>query len=137
MTEPAKAVLLVDDSATVRRMLEWTLKPSGFRIFQAEDGLQALEVLKAHDVDLAIVDLNMPHMDGIELIRTVRGDDRLKGLPMILLTTESREEDRRMAREAGANLFLTKPTTPSAIRVHVFAMLGPASAPTEARRVQP
>jgi two-component system, chemotaxis family, chemotaxis protein CheY len=131
VTCSAKAILLVDDSATVRRMLEWTLRPSGFKILQAGDGLEALEVLKGHDVDLAIVDLNMPHMDGIELIRTVRGDERLKGLPVILLTTENREEDRDLAREAGANLFLSKPSTPSVIRLHVFAMLGLAPAETK------
>ena len=126
MTFPAKVVLLVDDSPTVRRMLEWSLKPAGFRILHAGDGLEALDVLRAGEVDLAIVDLNMPRMDGIELIRTLRAEERLKSLPVILLTTESREVDRELARNAGANLFLPKPSTPSVIRLHVYAMLGAA-----------
>jgi len=122
----SKVVLLVDDSQTVRRMLEWTLKPCGFRILHAVDGVHALEILKAETVDLAIVDLNMPRMDGIELIRSVRGDEKLKNLPVILLTTENREEDRKAAIEAGANLFLTKPSTPTLLRTKAEAFLGVA-----------
>jgi len=122
----SKVVLVVDDSPTVRRMLEWTLKPSGFRILHAADGIHALEILRAETVDLAIVDLNMPRMDGIELIRSVRGDEKLKQLPIILLTTENREEDRQAALEAGANLFLAKPSAPTLLRTKAESFLGVA-----------
>lgn len=120
----SKLVLLVDDSPTVRRMMEWTLKPAGFRTLQACDGLHALELLKVHSVDLAIVDLNMPRMDGIELIRAIRADEKLKKLPVILLTTECRPEDRALAQDAGANLFLTKPADPAELRGKAEAFLG-------------
>lgn len=127
MNPNAKVVLIVDDSQTVRRMLDWTLKPSGFRTLQAVDGIHALEILKVQDVDLAIVDLNMPRMDGIELIRTMRADEKLKAIPVILLTTESREQDRTAALEAGANLFLTKPSAPEQLRRNAELFLGVGS----------
>jgi len=133
----AKVVLLVDDSQTVRRMIEWALKPLGFKILHAVDGIHALEVLGAETVDLAFVDLNMPRMDGIELIRLVRGDKKLKHLPIILLTTENRDVDRNAALEAGANLYLTKPATPALLRLKAESILGLApSATTEAPKVQ-
>jgi len=134
----SKVVLLVDDSQTVRRMIEWVLKPSGFRILHAADGIHALEVLRAEKVDLAFVDLNMPRMDGIELIRSVRSDKKLQQLPIILLTTENRNEDREAALQAGANLFLTKPSSPAMLRSTAESILGvSASAATEGRKVQP
>ena len=126
MSIHSKVVLLVDDSQTVRRMLEWTLKPAGFKTLHAIDGIHALEILKVETVDLAIVDLNMPRMDGIELVRTVRRDEKLKKLPIILLTTESRDVDREMALEAGANLFMTKPSSPTQLRARAEEFLGVA-----------
>lgn len=113
MSISGKVILLVDDCKTVRRMLEWILKPAGLRTLHAADGVHALEILRLEEVDLAFVDLNMPRMDGIELVRSIRADEKLRRLPVILLTTEGRDEDRRAAIEAGANLFLTKPYTPA------------------------
>jgi CheY-like chemotaxis protein len=133
-----KVVLLVDDSRTVRRMLEWSLKPAGYRTLHAEDGLQALEILRVEEVDLAFVDLNMPRMDGVELIRSIRADERLQALPIILLTTEGRGEDRKAALEAGANLFLTKPYTPALLLQQAGLLMGaPAPAQTDPRKKQP
>ncbi|HEX7897273.1 MAG TPA: response regulator [Planctomycetota bacterium] len=125
---PPRVVLLVDDSQTVRRLIEWSLKPAGLKALHAADGLQALEILRAEAVDLAVVDLNMPRMDGIELIRCVRADERLKHLPIILLTTEGRIEDRKAGLEAGANRFLTKPSPPEVLRAEVQALLQAAEA---------
>jgi two-component system chemotaxis response regulator CheY len=122
----SKVVLLVDDSATVRRMMEWALKSLGLRTLQAVDGLSALEVLKSRTVDLAIVDLNMPRMDGIELVRALRADERWKKLPVLLLTTEQRAEDRELARAAGVNAYLTKPADPEQLRRQVEALVGSA-----------
>jgi len=120
-----KSVLLVDDSRTVRRMLEWSLKPAGLRTLHAGDGLHALEILRVEEVDLAFVDLNMPRMDGIELIRSIRADEKLRHLPVILLTTEGREEDRQAALEAGATLYLTKPHTPAVLLEKTESLLSP------------
>jgi two-component system chemotaxis response regulator CheY len=120
----SKLVLLVDDSPTVRRMMEWALKPAGLRTLQACDGVHALDLLKVHSVDLAIVDLNMPRMDGIELIKAIRADEKLKKLPIFLLTTEGRAEDRTLAQEAGADLYLTKPADPETLRGKAESFLG-------------
>lgn len=120
----SKLVLVVDDSPTVRRMLEWSLKPLGCRTLQAGDGVEAFDLLKRQMVDLMIVDINMPRMDGIELIRTIRADEYLKGLPIVLLTTEKREEDMKMGLEAGANIFLNKPLEPVLLRRKVEGLLG-------------
>ncbi len=136
MNSFSKVILLVDDSATVRRMMEWSLRPGGYRVLQAVDGVHALEILKVQTVDLAIVDLNMPRMDGIELIRTIRADEKLKKLPIILLTTERRQEDRSMAEAAGADLYLTKPADPADLRRQAQALLGiRGSAEGEPRKV--
>ena len=129
----SKVILLVDDSPTVRRMMEWALKPGGFRTLQAVDGIHALEILNAEPVDLAIVDLNMPRMDGIELIRSIRADEKLKVLPIILLTTESRPQDREAGLKAGANLYLTKPSAPSLLLEKAEVFLG--TAPTRQVRL--
>lgn len=124
MNSLSKVILLVDDSPTVRRMMEWALRPGGYRLAQAVDGIHALEILKGQSVDLAIVDLNMPRMDGIELIRTIRADEKLKRLPVILLTTEGRDQDRDEGLKAGANLYLTKPSAPSLLLEKVEGFLG-------------
>ncbi|HLY11139.1 MAG TPA: response regulator [Planctomycetota bacterium] len=134
MNSFSKVVLLVDDSPTVRRMLEWALRSSSLRTLQAVDGVHALEILKVQSVDLAIVDLNMPRMDGIELVRSIRADKALKNLPVILLTTEGREEDREAAIEAGVNLFLSKPAAPALLRRKAEFFLGiPGPAPGDIR----
>jgi len=101
MTAPAKRILLVDDSESIRRMLEWMLKPLGFEISHAVDGVEALEVLQAGPTDLAIVDLNMPRLDGISLVREIRTRSEM---PVIMMTTERREEDVQKALDAGVNL---------------------------------
>ncbi len=124
MNSLSKVVLLVDDSATVRRMMEWALKPGGFRTLQATDGVHALEILGAEHVDLAFIDLNMPRMDGIELIRTIRADEKLKKIPVILLTTENRPQDRELGLGAGANLYLTKPSAPALLLEKAESFLG-------------
>lgn len=120
----SKVVLVVDDSPTVRRMLEWSLKPLGCRTLQAGDGVEAFELLKRQTVDLVIADINMPRMDGIELIKAIRADEYLKPLPIVLLTTEKRDEDMKMGLEAGANIFLNKPLEPVILRRKVEALLG-------------
>lgn len=124
MTSPAKRVLLVDDSESIRRMLEWILKPLGVETFHAADGMEALELLGRERVDLAIVDLNMPRLDGISFVRELRGDAAWGDLPVILMTTERREEDVQRALDAGVNLYLVKPSTPPVIRYKVLSLLG-------------
>ena len=121
MTAPAKRILLVDDSESIRRMLEWMLKPLGVEISHAVDGVEALELLRTGPTDLAIVDLNMPRLDGISLVREIRTQSEM---PVIMMTTERREEDVQKALDAGVNLYLVKPSTPAVVRYKVMSLLG-------------
>ena len=135
---PAKKVLLVDDAGTVRKFIHWSLRSSDIETLQAGDGLEALEILRRGPVDLAIVDLNMPGMDGIELTRSIRAMPERRDLPILMLTTEKREEERRIALDAGVNAYLVKPSTPAIIRYKVLSMLGlPDAGPTPVPEASP
>lgn len=118
-----RTVLVVDDSDTVRRMLRWVLSPLGLRILEAPNGALALETLDRETVHLVVADLNMPVMDGIELVRAIRAVPARAALPVIMLTTEQRELDVESAIKAGANLYLTKPSTPAVIREKILSLL--------------
>lgn len=111
MTEP-KTILTVDDSRTIRDMLRLTLAGSGYRVIQAEDGLHGLEVLEAEGADVIITDLNMPRLDGFGFIERVRADTRRRGIPILVLTTESTPVMKERARAAGATGWIAKPFDP-------------------------
>ncbi len=117
-------ILIVDDSPTVRKLMAHTLRPMGYRCIEACDGFDALEKLVLHpDTKLIISDLNMPNMDGIEFIANVRQDPQFKELPIIMLTTEASQENRKLAFEAGANLYLEKPSPAHIILFKVQSLL--------------
>lgn len=124
MSPSAKTVLLIDDSDTVQRMLDWVLRPTGVATLRASDGKEGLEVLGKSAVDLVVVDMNMPGMDGIEFVRTVRRNPVRAELPIIMLTTERREQEMKLAYDAGVNMYLVKPSTPAVIRYKVLSLLG-------------
>ncbi|HRE84140.1 MAG TPA: response regulator [Opitutaceae bacterium] len=105
----AKTIITVDDAATMRKMISFTLKTAGYDIIEAEDGLAALNLLKGRSVDLVITDVNMPNMDGIELTRQVRTVPHLAKVPILLLTTESDPELKNRGRAAGATGWIVKP----------------------------
>lgn len=105
------SILIVDDSRMVRHLVRAVLEQGGHSVIEAEDGLEAMEVLTRERFDLAVVDLNMPGMDGLELVRTVRADPVLADLPLLMLTTEGEIGDREAARQAGVSGFLQKPAT--------------------------
>ena len=107
-----KRILTIDDSKTIRDMLMLTLVDAGFDVIQAVDGQDGLEVLDSETVDLVITDINMPRMDGYEVIRQMRGNAAYKSMPILVLTTESEAEKRNMARAAGATGWMVKPFDP-------------------------
>lgn len=107
-----KTALVVDDSATMRDMVAFSLKAAGFETLTAGDGQQALDVLHGNSVDLIISDLNMPVMDGFTFIRQARGRDALKGVPILVLTTESQGHMKEQGKAAGATGWLVKPFNP-------------------------
>jgi len=111
-----KNVLVVDDSATMRRMIIASLTGIGELNFeQAVSGLEAIERLSLAPIDLVTLDLNMPDVHGLEVLRFIRGQERLRDLPVVILTTRGDANSRQAALQAGATLYLTKPFQPSII----------------------
>ena len=104
-----KSILLVDDAAVVRHIVSLTLRKSGYHVVEAVNGKDALEKLGASKVEMVITDLNMPEMDGIELIKQMRNTVKYRFMPILMLTTVSQEEKRREGKEAGASGWLFKP----------------------------
>lgn len=102
-------VLVVDDSITVRRVTQRLLQREGYRVSLAADGLQALERLAEERPAVVLSDIEMPRMDGFDLARNIRGDDRLKDLPIVMITSRIAEKHREHARELGVNHYLGKP----------------------------
>lgn len=108
----AKTVLAVDDSASLRQMVAFTLKSAGYAVVEAVDGEDGLSKAKANAVDLVLTDQNMPRMDGLTLIRSLRGLPRYKSAPILMLTTESSDAMKAQGRAAGATGWLVKPFNP-------------------------
>ncbi len=106
------SILAVDDSASMRQMVSFTLRSSGYDVIEAIDGQDALDKLGDRHVDLVLTDQNMPRMDGLTLIRELRGVDRFKRTPILMLTTESSDEMKQAGRAAGATGWMVKPFDP-------------------------
>jgi two-component system chemotaxis response regulator CheY len=117
-------VLVVDDSKVMRDMVVACLRPyPGLAFTHASSGLEAIERLSLKPYDLIILDLNMPDIGGIEVVEFVRGQDTLRNLPIVIVTTRGDEASRARALQAGANRFMTKPFTPEAILTEVRGLL--------------
>lgn len=114
MTSP---VLVVDDASTVRMFLEAVLSSVGFETVCARDGGEALELMAGGAApSFALVDINMPGMDGYELVRRLRANPETSSLPIVMCSTESKPIDERRAYEAGANYYLRKPASKDVVR---------------------
>lgn len=107
-----RVILAVDDSASLRQMVRFTLEGAGYRVVQAADGVEALEFAKGSPVDLVLTDVNMPRMDGITLVRELRGLNTYKFTPMLVLTTESGQDTKQRGKQAGATGWIVKPFSP-------------------------
>ncbi|MGE5893214.1 MAG: response regulator [bacterium] len=108
----SKTIMTVDDSPSIRQMVSFTLKDAGYDVIEAVDGKDALAKLAAGRIHMVIADLNMPNLDGIELIREIRANPILKFIPIIMLTTESQEGKKQEGRQAGATGWIVKPFKP-------------------------
>jgi len=118
-------ILVVDDSKVMRDMIVACLRPHpGLAFTHAQSGLEALEKLSLRRFDLMILDLNMPDIGGFEVIEFVRGQDKLRALPIIVVTTRGDEGSKARALSAGASRFMTKPFSPEAILAEVRSFLG-------------
>ena len=123
----AATFLIVEDSPTMRQLLVFSLRRlKECRIIEAVDGVDALKKLTTERVDLVITDINMPMMDGLKLIALIRGDARTKSLPIIIVTTEGAEEDRKRGLALGANAYIPKPIQPSDLLKTIASLLEPS-----------
>ena len=112
-------VMVVDDSKTVRNYHGAILKSMGMTILEAENGMEALEKSLGTSVDLYLVDVNMPIMDGYSFIKDLRKQDNHKNVPVIMVTTQAKEEDKIQAYTVGAHLFETKPIRPEKLQAYI------------------
>lgn len=119
-----KIIMTVDDSASVRQMVGFTLKQAGYNVLEAVDGRDALEKLNGESVNMVITDLNMPNMDGIELIRQLRAKPQFKFIPIIMLTTESQASKKQDGKAAGATGWIVKPFNPEQLLAVTKKVLG-------------
>ena len=123
----AATFLIVEDSPTMRQLLAFTLRRlKECRIIEAVDGVDALKKLTTERVDLVITDINMPMMDGLKLISLIRGNARTRTLPIIIVTTEGAEEDRKRGLALGADAYIAKPIQPSELLKTIASLLEPA-----------
>ncbi len=106
------SILAVDDSTSMRQMVSFTLKGAGYEVVEAADGVEALDKAKSQQFNLVITDVNMPNMDGIELIRKLRELDAYKYTPLLMLTTESAADKKSEGKQAGATGWIVKPFDP-------------------------
>lgn len=125
-------ILIVDDSALIRKQLEHTLAGAGHRVTPCAYALEALDFAeKSDDIDLVITDVNMPDMNGLELVITLRAQVHLKTTPIFVLTTESTEHIRAEGAASGATAWLVKPFNPKALLAGIDSVLNPSSGATE------
>jgi two-component system chemotaxis response regulator CheY len=107
-----KTILIVDDSEFVRSYHSYILEEADFEVITAVDGSDGLEKLYTNSCDLVLSDINMSNMDGYEFIRRIRADKKYSALPIIIVSTESEAKDKMKGFEAGANLYIVKPSSP-------------------------
>lgn len=108
-----KKMLTVDDSPSVRKLVEFTLKAKGFQVISAEDGQEALELMAKEQFDGIILDINMPRMNGLEFLKKIKADDANLSIPVIMLTTEGQDDDKDKAVSLGATAYIVKPFKPT------------------------
>lgn len=120
----SKMIVTVDDSASVRQMVAFTLKGAGYSVIECSDGKDALSKIDGAGVHMVITDLNMPNMNGLELIKALRSKPEFKFMPIVFLTTESQPEKKAEAKAAGATGWIVKPFKPDQLLAVVKKVLG-------------
>ncbi len=111
----AKHILTVDDEAGIRRLVQLNLQRVGYRVSSAQDGVEGLRMMEADPPDVVILDITMPNMDGIEMLRRLRSDPARKHVRVIMLTARSRDQDVFESERSGADFYLTKPFSPQGL----------------------
>jgi len=120
----SKRILAVDDSGSLRQMVVFSLKAAGYQVTEAVDGQDGLDKARQHVFDLVLTDQNMPRMDGLTLIRSLRKIPAYQDVPILMLTTESGQDMKDKGRAAGANGWLVKPFDPQRLTEVVRKVIG-------------
>jgi two-component system chemotaxis response regulator CheY len=120
----AKKILAVDDSPSIRKMVGFTLRSAGYEVVEAEDGQDGLEKARLGPVSLVLTDQNMPRMDGLTLVKSLRAMPEYRSAPILMLTTESSDQMKAQGREAGATGWMVKPFDPTRLLDVVKKVLG-------------
>jgi two-component system chemotaxis response regulator CheY len=120
----AKTILAVDDSASIRQMVAFTLKGAGYSVVEAVDGEDGLAKAKSGDINMVLTDQNMPKMDGLTLIKNLRGLPKYSSTPILMLTTESGDAMKAQGKAAGATGWLVKPFDPPKLLEVVKKVIG-------------
>ncbi|BCM25435.1 response regulator [Methyloradius palustris] len=120
----AKTILAVDDSGSLRQMVAFSLNAAGYQVIEAVDGQDGLNKARNQVVDLVLTDQNMPNMDGLTLIKSLRAMESYKTVPILMLTTESSDEMKAQGRAAGATGWLVKPFDPKRLIDVVKKVIG-------------
>ena len=118
-TVASKNILIVDDSATIRKLVGLTLKFKQYHVATANDGMEAWDMLQKENFDMVIIDILMPTMDGFQLLSKIKSDEKLKNIPSVLLTTEGDEANKQKGMELGADSYLVKPFQPQQLLAKV------------------
>lgn len=118
-----RVILVADDSPTIRKFVSVALSVKGYEIISCSDGMEAMEKLPSSKIDLIITDLNMPNIDGFELIRSVRSNIEFKDLPIIVLSSLGSNDDIQKGLEYGANSYIVKPFDPKRVVYEVSKYL--------------
>ncbi len=119
----AKRILTADDSTSIRAMVRFSLENEGFEVAEARDGAEALDCLEFDGADMLITDLDMPKLNGFDLVRKVRAMPQYRHLPILILTTESNDDFKARAKAAGATGWITKPFRPDQLSKMVKLLL--------------
>jgi two-component system, chemotaxis family, chemotaxis protein CheY len=120
----SKTILVVDDAMTVRNLAKFALSKGGYTILEAEDGVQGLKVLEENTVDLIISDLNMPNMNGLEMSKSAKSNEKTKNIPIFMLTTEASQEVAMQGKQIGIMAWIVKPFVPEKLLGAVQKVIG-------------
>lgn len=116
-------ILVVDDDKTTRKLLSLYLKGKGYEVVTAENGLDAMEKIGVENINLILTDMNMPYMDGIELTKNLKSDPTLSSIPIVMVTTEADEDEKKRAFEVGVDDYLVKPANAEQISESIKRIL--------------
>ncbi len=120
----AKAVLITDDSQLILDMNTFLLSSAGYKVYKASGGFEALEIMAQNAVDLVLVDVNMPGMDGYTLTKKIRTDKMFGEVPIVIITTEAEAHDKQQGFDAGANAYIIKPIQPEEMITQIKLLIG-------------